>query len=71
MVKVWLLGAAFTFIYAFFPHFLEPIFPALASEGVWLVGLIALSIGLTVLMLVFNIIEERQDKASPSPGGHH
>ena len=69
---IWLLSAAFTFIYAFFADpLLTPIIPALADEGVWLAGLVALSVGITVLMLLFNIIEERNDRAYTEGGGHH
>ncbi len=68
---IWLLSAAFTFVYAFFPGVLTPIIPALADEGVWLAGLIALSVGITIMLLVFNIIEERSDRAYSEGGGHH
>ena len=71
---VWILGAIFTAIYCFFSQeVLVPIFPALKSEGVWLVGLLSWTLALILYLLVCNIIEERRDRLGPPPqgGGHH
>ncbi len=70
---VWLVGVIFTGIYCFFSQeLLVPIFPALASDGVWLVGLLSWSLSLILFLLVANIIEERRDRLGPpQSGGHH
>jgi hypothetical protein len=73
MPYVWIFLLVLTTVWAFWADVVfAPFLPFAATEGGWLAGLVALSVGTTVILTLMNMVEEKiVNQAAADQGDHH
>ena len=72
MPYIWIFMLVLTTVWAFWAEAVfAPFLPFAATDGGWLAGLIALSVGTTILLTFMNMIEEKVVNSAAAEQDHH
>ena len=72
MPYIWIFMLLLTTVWAFWADVVfAPIMPFAATDGGWLIGLLVLSIGTTVLLTLMNMVEEKVMNSAAAEHDHH
>ena len=72
MPYIWIFMLVLTTVWAFWADVVfAPIMPFAATDGGWLIGLLVLSIGTTVLLTLINMVEEKIMNSAAAEHDHH
>lgn len=72
MPYIWIFMLTLTTVWAFWADVVfAPFLPFAATQGGWLAGLIALSIGTTILLTFMNMIEEKVVNSAAAERENH
>ena len=72
MPYIWIFMLVLTTVWAFWADVVfAPIMPFAATDGGWLIGLLVLSIGTTVLLTLMNMVEEKIMNSAAADHDHH
>ena len=72
MPYVWISMLLTTVVWAFWADVVfAPIMPFAATDGGWLIGMLVLSIGTTVLLTLMNMVEEKIANSAAAEHDHH